>query len=32
MWDPASGVLLARPSRFIEEIGDDNLETWEIVR
>lgn len=32
MWDPASGALLARPSRFIEEIGDENLEAWEIIR
>lgn len=32
MWDPASGALLARPSRFIDEIGHENLEPWEILR
>lgn len=32
IWDPASGSLLARPSRFIDEIGCENLEIWEITR
>lgn len=32
MWDPVSGSLLAKPSRFIDESGEENLETWEISR
>ncbi|MDN5279202.1 MAG: ATP-dependent helicase UvrD/PcrA [Clostridiales bacterium] len=32
MWDPVSGALLAKPSRFIDESGNDNLETWHISR
>lgn len=30
LWDPASGTLLARPSRFIDEIGTENFEIWQI--
>ena len=32
IWDPATGSLLARPSRFIEEIRPELLETWQISR
>ncbi|PKL43365.1 MAG: ATP-dependent helicase [Candidatus Riflebacteria bacterium HGW-Riflebacteria-1] len=32
IWDPATGSLLARPSRFIEEIRQELLETWQISR
>jgi len=30
LWDPASGTLLARPSRFLDEIGSSNFEIWQI--
>lgn len=32
IWDPATGTLLARPSRFLEELKGDILETWQISR
>ncbi|MFZ5949726.1 MAG: ATP-dependent helicase, partial [Candidatus Rifleibacteriota bacterium] len=32
VWDPATGGLLFQPSRFIGEIGEENLEKWEISR
>ena len=32
LWDPASGSLLARPSRFIEEIKPGLLESWQLTR
>lgn len=32
VWDHSSASLLFKPSRFIEEIGDDNLEKWQITR
>ena len=31
-FDPISSGLLSRPSRFLEEIGEENLEKWEISR
>ncbi|RCK78614.1 MAG: ATP-dependent DNA helicase UvrD/PcrA [Candidatus Ozemobacter sibiricus] len=31
-YDPASGTILAKPSRFLDEIGPDLLERWEIRR
>lgn len=30
IWDPASMCLMSEPSRFLNEIGDDCLEKWEI--
>ena len=32
IWDPVSGSFLCKPSRFIEEVGEDNLETWNLSR
>lgn len=32
IWDHASGALLGHRSRFIEEIGANHLEVWEISR
>lgn len=32
LWDPASASLLAKPSRFLEEIKPELLESWEISR
>ncbi|GAB4272416.1 MAG: ATP-dependent helicase [Candidatus Rifleibacteriota bacterium] len=32
MWDPVSGGLLAKPSRFIDETGSNNFEIWKISR
>jgi len=32
LWDPATGSLLARQSRFIEEINPELLENWQISR
>lgn len=32
VWDHSSASLLFKPSRFIEEIGADNLEKWQITR
>jgi DNA helicase-2/ATP-dependent DNA helicase PcrA len=32
IWDPATGSLLARQSRFIEEINPELLENWQISR
>ncbi len=32
VWDPSTGGLLFQPSRFIDEIGAENLEKWEISR
>jgi DNA helicase-2/ATP-dependent DNA helicase PcrA len=32
LWDPASGTVLARPSRFVEEIDAKLLESWQITR
>ena len=32
IWDPATGTLLARKSRFIEEISPQLLENWQISR
>ncbi|HMM59872.1 MAG TPA: ATP-dependent helicase, partial [Candidatus Rifleibacterium sp.] len=32
LWDPASGSLLARPSRFLEEIKPELLENWQLTR
>lgn len=32
LWDPASGTVLARPSRFVEEIKAGLLENWQITR
>ena len=32
IWDPATGSLLARPSRFLEEIDANLLEVWQIAR
>lgn len=32
LWDPASASLLAKPSRFLEEIDSSLIECWEITR
>ncbi len=32
LWDPASGTVLARSSRFLDEIKSDLLENWQISR
>ncbi|NCB39289.1 MAG: ATP-dependent helicase [Erysipelotrichia bacterium] len=32
IWDPATGSLFARPSRFLEEINGTLLENWQITR
>jgi DNA helicase-2/ATP-dependent DNA helicase PcrA len=32
IWDPVTGGILAKPSRFIEEAGSENLEAWQISR
>jgi DNA helicase-2/ATP-dependent DNA helicase PcrA len=31
-WDAVSREVLARPSRFIEEIGNDALDSWSLTR
>ncbi|NLI77245.1 MAG: ATP-dependent helicase [Candidatus Riflebacteria bacterium] len=31
-YDQASGGILARPSRFLDEIGPDHLERWDLQR
>ncbi|MFZ2955999.1 MAG: ATP-dependent helicase [Candidatus Ozemobacteraceae bacterium] len=30
IWDPATGLLLGEPSRFIKDIGDELLERWSL--
>ncbi|HNX76155.1 MAG TPA: ATP-dependent helicase [Candidatus Rifleibacterium sp.] len=32
LWDPATGTILARPSRFLEELRENLLENWQITR
>ncbi|MGM0600484.1 MAG: ATP-dependent helicase [Candidatus Rifleibacteriota bacterium] len=32
MWDPVSGGMLTKPSRFIEETDPKNLEVWQLTR
>lgn len=32
LWDSASGTVLAHPSRFVEEIKNDLLESWQLTR
>ena len=31
-YDPASGGILAKPSRFLDEIGSEFLERWDLIR
>lgn len=32
LWDPATGMLLSRPSRFLEEVKSSLFENWQITR
>lgn len=32
IWDPSSGTFLGRPSRFLDEVKSNLLETWQISR